>query len=299
MSIWQTKLQKFIEERINQEVEIYKKQNIFKDNEEAIVKKYLYDIAKVHDVNNIEPILNYLGSQVTPRDHLHNLLNQLKDDVYPLLKVPEVTPGGAPFSILRDIFCFIDYIALLRFGPVNDYGRGLGNIERLFDDFGPDDMKARYRKYKTYLVQIYRHDLVHLTSPRLKIMKVKKENEEKNEIIGFSIISDTINDNQQITKTQILNNFEQGSSLMRSSKFRENTFFHLRLYNNIPTINTISTLFDLVNYIKDYQTALGKEEELNRKFAENFIAANINSSLKLLNSPAIDLFENKRVILNE
>lgn len=299
MSDWQAKLQPFIDKRIAKEVEDYKRNNNLAGDEEKTIKKYLQDLASVEDANGNEPILNYLDKKVAPREHLQDLLDQLKNDIYPLFKVPLVTPGAAPFTVLRNVFSYLDYVAMLRFGPKGAYGNGMGDIDKLLDNFGPADMKARYRQYKDYLIQIYRHDLVHLTSPRFKIMKViNKNNEEEIRIVGFRIASDTFNDKSGEKKNLVLQDFEQGCSLMRSVKFRENVFFHLRLRDNIPMINSISVFFDLINYIKDYQTSLANEEELNRRFAENFIATSLNSALKLFSKQSLNMLENSHLFFN-
>lgn len=298
MSTWQTKLQSFIDQRIIKEMEDYKQNNDLTEDEAKTIKAEMQDLAMIEDASSIEPILRYLDKEVTPREHLQDLLNQLRNDIYPLFKAPSVTPGGAPFTVLRNIFSYLDYTALLRYGPSGSYGKGMGDIGKLLDNFGPVDMQERYRLYKNYLIQIYRHDLIHLISPRLKIMKVKKGKEEKIKKVGFVIISDTFNDGNKDKRNQILENFEQGCSLMKSVQFRKNTFFHLRLRDNTPTINSISMFFDLVNYIKEYQVSLANEEELNRRFAENFIVASLNSALKLLDKQNLDVLENKHLFFN-
>jgi len=294
MSIWKNKLQQFINEQIDKEI---RNRSLSGENEK-IVREYLQNLAEIKDANNTEPILKYLSKSITPREHLQDLLNQLKSEIYSLLRVVE---SKAAFNLLRSTFCYLDYIALLRFGPKNNnnYGKGAGNLEELLDDFGPEDMKERYRKYKDYLVQIYRHDLVHLISPRLKVMKVKENGGERIETIGFKIIADTCNDKGKEKKANILQDFEQACSLMRSVQFRKNTFFHLRFDQNIPTINSLSMFFDTANYIKDYQSSLTKEVELNKRFAEHFIAINLSSALKLLNRQTINLLENKQINTNE
>ncbi|MFH1255315.1 MAG: hypothetical protein V1667_02515 [bacterium] len=297
MLIWQLKLKSFIDERIKEEVKRYEKN--FTIDETGVIKEHLMYLSRIEDANNIEPILPYLEKKITPREHLQDLVNQLKNDIYPLFKVPSVT-RGAPFTVLRNIFNYIDYIALLRFGAKKgNYGNGMGDVDRLLDDFGPDDMKERYRLYKDYLIQIYRHDLVHLVSPRSKIMKILNSNKkEEIKIIGFCITSETFNDKNGERKNKILDDFEQGCSLMKSVEFRKNRFFNLRLNNGVPNINSISVFFDLINYIKDYQASLSKEENLNRIFAENFIASNLNSALKLVDKKELNMLENYHIAFN-
>lgn len=299
MSSWQTELQSFIDKRIAKELKDYKKGNTLTKEEEKIVKSYMQDLARIKDANNIEPLLTYLDldKKITPREHLQDLLDQLRNDIYPLFK-PSVTSGGAPFTVLRNIFSYLDYVALLRFGPRGAYGNGMSKIDKLLDDFGPKDMKGRYKQYKDYLIQIYRHDLVHLTSPRLKIMKIIRNKEEKIEIVGFFIASDTFNDKKEEKKKRILHDFEQGCLLMKSEKFREDNFFHLRLRKNTPIINSISMFFDLANYIKEYQTSLANEEELNKIFAKHFVATSLNSALKLLDKQTLDMSKNSHLLFN-
>jgi len=305
MSSWQVKLQSFIDQQITREIEIFKKENIkstLTEDEEKTIKEHMRELAVIEDSDNGEPKLTYLdlSKKITPREHLEDLLKQLRDDVYPLLRVPSVTPGGAPFTVLRNVFSYLDYVALLRYGPAgNNYGRGIGNMYKILDNFGPADMQKRYRQYKEYLIQIYRHDLVHLTSPRYKIMKVINKNAKENiEKVGFSIITGTINDKKEEKKKQILQDFEQGCLLMKSEKFRDKIFFHLRLDHRTPTINSFSMFFDLANYIIGYQDSLKKDEKLNRDFAENFIAANLSSALKLFNKRSLNMLENSHIFFN-
>jgi hypothetical protein len=287
--MWQKKL----EEHINKTIEeCFKKITDFADKEKEYIKEKMLELSEVQDANNTEPTIKYNNKFITPREHLQDLIDQLHGDIFPLLKVPEVTAGGAPFTVLRNIFCYMEYVALLRFGKKRNSESG--NLEKMLDDFGPEDMKARYRIYKKYLIQLYRHDLVHLTSPRMKIIQIKND---RNRIAyaGFFIISDVVGQNNVQKKSKILGDFDQACSLMRSVNFRKNSFIHLRLSESTITINTLVMFFDLINYLKDYQASLAKEEELNRNFAENLIEANLNSAIKLIKEQPIDLSKNKQI----
>jgi len=288
--MWRQKLDNFVNETIK---ECLEKILDLPEKDKKQIEKKLIELAEIKDANQIEPILKYNNKFVTPREHLQDLIDQLRGDVFPLIN-PNVTGSGAPFTVLRNIFCYMEYIALLRFGRKRNSESG--NLEKLLDCFGPEDIQSRYRVYKKYLIQLYRHDLVHLTSPRMKIIQIKDNNKNQIDFAGFFMVADIIGPDKDQKKLQIFGDFDQACSLMRSSEFRKNSFIHLRLARSTITINTISMFFDLINYIKDYQASLAKEEELNRNFAENLIKANLNSAVKLVKELPIDISKNKQII---
>ncbi len=282
MSGWEDNTQAFRNEVLDK---ILKDKNLVRlaDGDRARVYEFINDITAIEEASRIEPYLKYNCGLITPSEYIGVLIDQLRDDVYPLLNSPEVTAGGAPFTVLRNIFCYIDLVSMLRYGPDKNssYGKGTGNISKLLMSFGPKDMKARYRKYSKYLIQIYRHDLVHTVEPRLKIMKIISNNTNIIQLIGWSIRSDCMN--KQKYKS-IIYNFDIGAKLMRSDSFRKNEFLHLRFDENSmsPVINTIAFFFDLVNYLFDYQNSLTKDEDINKEFALNYVQMVAYSSLTLL-----------------
>ncbi|MFA6475666.1 MAG: hypothetical protein WCV88_05750 [Patescibacteria group bacterium] len=190
-------------------------------------------------------------------DYCEKLMNQLKDDIFPLFR----TKGFAPFTIARNCFCYIDHIARLRFGKDGS----MGNINKLMDDFGSYPfIKEQYKLYKFDLQQTYRHHLVHNVDPWPMVRQIKLHQRIETHVIGFHI------------KSKLPNSVKQKRFSILKRKFSEEKFraglCHLRYDKNYnPIINTYCLFFDTIDYISRYRAILSTDDNEERDFAKHFI----------------------------
>src|SRR5690554_503210 len=100
------------------------------------------------------------GEYFSPQQYIQNLIDQLRGDIFPLLN------ANAIFTVARNTFCFIDHVSSLKLGP-NYNGNQTDRIETILKEFAHFDsyINSKYTKYAKYIVQVYRHDIVHNIRP--------------------------------------------------------------------------------------------------------------------------------------
>jgi hypothetical protein len=220
--------------------------------------------------------------------YLDDLLSHLEGDIFPLLSK---TKGKAPFTVLRNILCYCDCIARLQYGKKGSSG----DLEQLFENFGPYEyIQKRYREYKKYLIQLYRHDLVHTVRPWSKVMFIKASNQVSLDLVGWHIRAHLNNDTEKSS-----DNFSELKKLLAQESKRKN-LVHLRVDRNgshSPIINIYCFLFDLVNYTEELKTRLIGDRQIMENFMKNLIEIIVEGNFRLLKQdiPTLDLDNNKSV----
>lgn len=222
--------------------------------------------------------------------HLEYIINQLSDDIYPLF----ATKDKAPFTILRNTLCFCDYISRLRFKKKGSSG----DLQTFFESFGSYEyIKIKYSEYKDYLIQLYRHEVVHTLRPWSKVMLLKRGGLIKYGNVGWNL------------KTRLPQKLENGlkshkdtfsylSSELRSEKNRKK-LFHLRLSekSNSPVINIYCLFFDLVNYVSDYKSSIEEDIDQQVKLMKNLIEIEVENYFNLLfEGIQIMDFDNNKIV---
>lgn len=207
----------------------------------------------------------------TPVDYINDLIQQIKDDVYPLFFF---TPGAAPFTILRNLLCFLDHVARLRFGNETD------SLTKLFEaeEFGAYQfIRRRYRELSPFLIQMYRHELVHHVRPfrkktEYKIMKGDGSVRETGfREFGFHISSDI---NAKL-KNRNEYTFDGVIKFLKSEDNRSH-FCHLRSVRDADgeyvnfVFNTFCFLGDVVDYLDKYNDRLDSSGGESANFLDNF-----------------------------
>jgi len=259
--------------------------NKLSETEKRTIKSLLIEHIKLDKLDTSEPEIYIETEMQSAVSHLDNLTSHLKDDIFPLLSR---TSGGAPFTVLRNILCYCDCIARLQYGQKGHSG----DLEKLFENFGPYDyIQKRYHEYKKYLIQLYRHDLVHTVRPWSKIMFININNQVYLNYIGWQIIAE-LNDTTNIVGTDFF-----GLKSLLAHESNRKGLIHLRLDKNSrsPIINVYCFLFDLVNYIDKLKNSLHTNSHDMEKFLKNLIDIIIESNCRLLRPdvPTLDLDNNK------
>lgn len=274
---WQTQLHEFRDAQINTSLLTLEP---LAEEDRGRIKIMLELLSEIGSTDTGEPLLTFNDKQVTPRDHIGNLVDQLRGDIYPILE------RNAPFASLRNIMCYAEYAALLRYGTAGARSES-GNLNRLFGHFSYGRFERDYRRYASYLIQLYRHDLVHLTAPRMKVIQTTIRGTTGISVAGFSIDSSCIH-----------GDYDALCSQMKQESFRSG-LAHLRLDATNIHIHAQSLYFDLIHFLTDWQGELSHSDLENRSFAENFIAATLRSAVKVFDKPPIDQGANKHIILKE
>jgi len=247
---------------------IKKLEKVLGSREISKAKKALLDLANegffpVRLVNNKLKISVWGNDNIkTPSGYIQNLIDHIRDDIYPLFFL---TSGGAPFTILRNLFCYLDHTARLRFGNNQD------SLDKLFckGDFGAyKHIQKRYCQIHKDLIQLYRHELAHHIRPWPKIRKVKIEKSRERKLIGFHI-------SWEVNKKMIQAKFEdfaEFAEFMRKEKNRKH-LNHLRSSKYYPQfiVNTFCFLSDIVDYLNRYAIILDNKEEERLNFCKNYL----------------------------
>lgn len=102
-------------------------------------------------------------------DHLSGLLNSIQRDVYEVLKYHRsLNNGGGIHSVPRQVFCFIDHVASIRYkhepGKETDWA-----VKFIREYFGT--LNQRYRDYGGLLYDIWRHGTVHEYDPQIVVIE--------------------------------------------------------------------------------------------------------------------------------
>lgn len=199
---------------------------------------------------------------LSPPCYIQDLINQLEQDIFPLFKVR----GFAPFTISRNIFCFIDHVSALKYGIKNRKGEQTKRIINLISEFASFDsyIQGKYQSYAGYIVQIYRHDLVHNVRPFPHKFQIIEKNGKKSEGISWFFISSNMGKNSPRIKT-----FNGLSKHLREVKNRKD-LCHLRYIGNQVVINNYCLFFDLINFLFEYKNDLKINVSLQKSFIENY-----------------------------
>lgn len=260
------------------------------ETEKRKIKELIVEHIKLDKLETDSPEVFVETEMHSAAGHLDNLLSHLEGDIFPLLSK---TDGKAPFTVLRNVLCYCDCIARLQYGRKGSSG----DLDQLFDHFGPYEyIQKRYRRYKKYLVQVYRHELVHTVRPWSKVMFVKDNNNLSLSYVRWSVTG------QLNTETQSSSNdFQKLKKLLAIEGNRKN-LVHLGVDRHesespVIIINTYCFLFDLVNYIEELKKKPGENDQLKENFMKNLIEIIVESSFRLLrhNVPTLDLDDNKSV----
>lgn len=259
------------------------------ETEKRKIKELIVEHIKLDKLETDKPEVFVETEMHSAARHLDNLLSQLEGDIFPLLSK---TDGKAPFTVLRNVLCYCDYVAQLQFGKIGTSG----SLEQLFDNFGTYEyIQRRYREYKKYLIQLYRHDLVHTIRPWSKIMFVKHNNQISLNYVGWHIRAH-LNRNAETMR----DNFSELKKLLSQESKRKN-LVHLQIDKNIsfsPIINVYCFLFDLVNYTDGLKKKLDTDHQVMEDFMKNLIEIIIEGSFRLLRQDVLtlDLDNNKSVL---
>lgn len=208
-------------------------------------------IKKINGVKKVSVGTKYLA----PSEYIRDIIDQLRNDIFPLFQ------GSPFFTIARNTFCFIDHISALKFGTTNQTTR----IKALLGEFAKFDryLNRKYQNYSSFIVQVYRHDLVHNIRPfPHKIQIIEEDGTKADGISWFHITQQTISMPNAQLFNQLAQNFE-------NINFRKN-LFHLRYSNNQVIINNNCLFFDLVNFLNQYENMLEKDVNEQNKFVNNY-----------------------------
>lgn len=204
---------------------------------------------------------------ITPIEYIEDLIDQLRKDIFPLFS----TKGAAPFTVLRNTFCVVDHVSKLIYNSTSSQTKRMKKLLcklSKFDSF----INTKYRMYSSYIVQIYRHDLVHNVRPLPKIIKIiEKNNNKTSNVISWFAISSEIH----YTAPK---DFDSLKNYIKNTKNRKN-LGHLRYIGNQIFINNYCMFFDLINFLEEYKDSLSKDKNLQETFAknyENIVRSNLN-----------------------
>ncbi len=199
---------------------------------------------------------------LNPSEYIDNLVDQLRQDIFPLFKVK----GFAPFTIARNIFCFIDHVSGLKYGNKKEKGYQTKRIKKLISEFANFDtyIQGKYKLYAPYIVKVYRHDLVHNVRPFPHEFEIIDKANKKQKGVSWFFVSSDIGKNYQGRKT-----FKKLTKHFKNTKNRKN-LCHLRYIGNQIVINNYCLFFDFVNFLKKYQKLLKADKGLQNKFIKNY-----------------------------
>jgi len=218
---------------------------------------------------------------LTPDEYVDDLINQLKKDIFPLFGVS----GRAPFTVLRNAFCFIDHISQLIYGTG---GAQTPRMRKIIYELASFDsyINRKYKRYADYIIQIYRHDLVHNIRPLPKVIQIIDKKGKKFYGISWFFISSEIDSAAPKSFKALMKYFNKDSN-------RKN-LFHLRYIGNQIYINNYCLFFDLVNFLENYKKKIGGDIRLQKKFAENYRKI-VEKNLEKIKSFKLDKRQDKEV----
>lgn len=252
--------------------------------------KFLQRLFRVSDKNVLpknliskDSMIVLPGESYSPQEYVLNLVDQLEADIFPLFKVQ----GAAPFTIIRNSFCYVDHISRLFYGKNGKNNNQSVRMRKIISQFADSDeyMNNNYQNYAPYLIQLYRHDLVHNIRPLPKQIKVMKDGELSNETSWFFIFS----------KHDYSLSFDDFTKKFQEKRFR-NGFGHLRYTDNQIAINTQSLFFDLVIFLKKLAKKLEHDKNLQKKFIKNYNKIIDENYFKIDNRIILDKDANKEII---
>lgn len=233
--------------------------------------------AEYKELEEQQELIVLPSETLTPVQYLESLVGQMKDDIYPLFR----TKGGAPFTVTRNTMCYIDHVSQLLYGIK---GSQNSRLIKVINQLGSIDsyLNSNYSKYATYLIQIYRHDLVHNVRPFPKKVLIKEDGILNERESWFFMITNCDGKDFETNQTYM--------SAKRSRKGRN----HLRLADNQVTIDTFSLFFDTVSYINSLIDALGTDRGLSKSITKNYYSILRKNYFKL-EKFEIDKSTNKQI----
>jgi len=89
-----------------------------------------------------------------------DFLAAINNDLIAVVKFHEGTNGGF-HSVPREVFCYIDYISVLRYGLPNSSTKAIRFIEKYLGS-----MNGRYKHFGKLLYEMWRHGTVHEFDPK-------------------------------------------------------------------------------------------------------------------------------------
>lgn len=217
----------------------------------------------------------------SPQDYLQNLIDQISGDIYPLLE----TDGGAPFTVVRNCFCYIDHLSQLVYGPKMPQSL---RMKKVISELGKVDanINGNYAKYSEYLIQIFRHDLIHSVRPFPKSIIAESSNSARNVEAWFFMVT-----NHEIGQT-----FQDSLKNMMKRQYRKNRN-HLRLAGYQVFLDTKSLLFDLVIYLEELIKRC-EDDAFSAKLSKNYYKV-MKQHYYSIENFRLNLDSNKGVIILE
>lgn len=219
------------------------------------------------------------GQFYSPESYFEDLINQLRDDIYPLFRA---TTGGAPFTVTRNTLCFVDHTSQLLYGP---RGNQTPKLKKVISQLGTvdDHLNDLYKKYASYLVQIYRHDLVHNIRPFPKQIMVKAR--AKTEIRETWFFMRTICNGKS---------FEDNFKDMLKKKSRKGRA-HLRLAGDQVNIDTFSLFYDTVILLDQLKNKAKSDAKFKQKVTKNYYSI-MQSHYYSIENFELDQTTNKHIV---
>jgi len=233
-----------------------------KINAKVKMQKSKLRLKIVKNINGEDKVCVLRGKYLSHSEYIQDLINQLKRDIFPLFRVK----GFAPFTISRNIFCFIDHVSVLRYGIKRQKGEQTKRIKKLISEFAKFDsyINSKYKLYADYIIQIYRHDLVHNVRPLPHEFQVIEKNGKGMKGISWFLTSSYIKDSAPKPRT-----FNKLADYFKNVKNRKN-LCHLRYAENQIVINNYCLFFDFVNYLKKYKKVLENDQKSQNNFTKNY-----------------------------
>lgn len=208
----------------------------------------------IKNINGQDCICVLPGEYFSPQQYIQNLIDQLKGDIFPLLK------NSSIFTVARNTFCFIDHVSSIKLGP--NYGNNqTERIEAILQEFAIFDsyINSKYQRYAKYIIQVYRHDIVHNIRPFPHQITIVDKNGRSNKTSWFVLSQEGPQDLS----------FQEASQYFNNAKNRKN-LCHLRYSGDQVFVNNWCLFFDLVNYLKDYKQELETDSIVRDNFVNNF-----------------------------
>lgn len=196
----------------------------------------------------------------SPPEYIQDLLDQLRNDIFPLFQ------GSPLFTIARNTFCFIDHVSALKYGISRHRGEQTIRMRKILGEFARFDAytNEKYQRYADFIIQVYRHDLVHNIRPfPHEIDVIEKDGAQTKKTSWFAIV-------QSLTQPLLgPTTFENFTRYFSNETNRKN-MCHLRYYGDQIIINNFCLFFDLINYLIEYKRTLEADNSEKQIFIANY-----------------------------
>ena len=234
--------------------------------------------SEMEQSKNNKKLLVLPGESLTPEAYLQNLIDQLESDIYPLFRQ---TTGGAPFTVIRNTFCFIDHVSQLLHKPSSPQNV---NMKKVIAKLGSIDsyLNNHYKLYAPYLIQLYRHDLVHNIRPFPKSLIILDTNRNERAESWF------------FNATKVDGRTFSANLADMKKKATRNGRNHLRYIGNQIYIDTFSVYFDTIIFIEEIISELASNPKLRARIVKNYYKI-MQYSYSSLVDFKLDIRDNKPV----